>query len=159
MFFFRYDFLVSNRIWWYICVLKNPESSSFDVMTHFLTSWRTFWNHDTHFNVMTQFLLSWSVWHRFDVRTYFWHHDELFDIMTYVLSHAKLFDVIKYFLTSWRIFDRELGPSWCNPCGSTMLPLGCSCSIMLSNFRVLVRWCRHDIPLNDLFGDIYCCWQ
>ena len=28
------------------------------------------------------------------------------------------------------LYDRELMPSWCKTCGSTMLPLGCSCSEM-----------------------------
>ena len=117
----------------------------FNVMTNFLTSWNIF-------DVTTNFFTS---RHIFDVMTnFFWHHDmsltpwHIFDAMTNFLTHWRTFcrhdvffmswcnfDFMTNFLTSWSIFDvttnfltlygRELRPSWCKTCSSTMLPLGC----------------------------------
>ena len=38
----------------------------------------------------------------------------------------------------------ELRPSWCNPCGSTMLPIGCSCWVCTltqkSSWTLILSW-------------------
>ena len=63
----------------------------------FLTSWRTFLRY----------------YKRFDVMTYFWHHDKLYDTMNFVTSrhifwlHDEFIDIVKKYLTSWQTF-------WCH---------------------------------------------
>ena len=85
----------------------------FNDMTHFLTSWRTFWRHDYFFDIMVFFTLWQTFCHHdvflslireqnimkmwfqyynkiFNVMTSFWCYDEICDVMTRWL-HDKLF--------------------------------------------------------------------
>ena len=49
------------------------------------------------------------------------------------ISVLSQFENVMHMCNDSRVFkplqDRELRPSWCKPCGSTMLPLGCSCFV------------------------------
>ena len=79
----------------------------------FLTTWHTFWCHDTLFDVrcvsyvMTNFLLSWSIldfmtnlftsWHIFYFMTNFWRYDKYFYVMTCSWFYDKHFDIMMSF--------------------------------------------------------------
>ena len=82
----------------------------FNVLTNFLTSWRSFLYHDELVDVMMVFLMS---WHTFWCYV-FWRHSELFDVIMYYWhqderfwSHDILFDVMPIFLTSWRFWRHD----------------------------------------------------
>ena len=77
----------------------------FDDMTHFLTSWHTFWRHDERFVIQTYFITHFSrpkyyenVFGRhnelFDFLTCFWRHDEFLDVKTCFSRHDELLDVM-----------------------------------------------------------------
>ena len=72
----------------------------FDFITHFLTSWHTFWRYDRVF-----FLLLCTVWRR-DIPI--WCHDLLFDIMTYFTYFLTF---MTYHLTLWRTLWHMF---WCH---------------------------------------------
>ena len=114
-------FLTSRFICW-------RDDALFDVMPHFLTSWRTFCRHDV-------FLTSRRTFWRHDAIVYFWRHDENFDVIMYLWDHDyfsghanfltdfwrhdELFDIMTHslsfhkYLMSWRSFD-VMTYFWCH---------------------------------------------
>ena len=92
----------------------------FDVMTHFVTSWRTCWRHDklcdvitvfsfydTFCDIMTSFLfLMWQTIWRHDVCCTYWCHNDHFDARK-VLTRWRIL------LTSWQTFWLDFCRSDC----------------------------------------------
>ena len=105
-------FWLHDMFWcvFYITTCFWRHDELFDVMTTFLTSWRTFLTSWRVFDAMMYLLAScqplWRndalVWRVFDVMTCFWSHEALFEAMSIFWRYDAFFGFMPNFLTSWR---------------------------------------------------------